>query len=295
MTRPPTEQRNPRTTALDLVPTEDAVRMILDEDARAVEAALAVTGPVAELAELVAARLADGGSLHYFGAGASGRIAMADATEATPTFGVPPGMIQAHFPGGAAALADPTIDLEDAEGAGRRDAAAITDRDVVVGISASGRTGYVTGALQVARQHGARTALLACDPAIRPEPAPDHLIVLDTGAEALTGSTRLKAGTATKVVLNALSTAVMVALGRTYGNLMISLTATNAKLRTRSISILEEVSGLPPHRCVALLAACDGELPVAVLAALAEVDPATARMRLARSGSVRTALTELGR
>ncbi|OYO11486.1 N-acetylmuramic acid 6-phosphate etherase [Enemella evansiae] len=295
MTRPPTEQRNPRTTALDLVPTEDAVRMILDEDARAVEAALAVTGPVAELAELVAARLADGGSLHYFGAGASGRIAMADATEATPTFGVPPGMIQAHFPGGAAALADPTIDLEDAEGAGRRDAAAITDRDVVVGISASGRTGYVTGALQVARQHGARTALLACDPAIRPEPAPDHLIVLDTGAEALTGSTRLKAGTATKVVLNALSTTVMVALGRTYGNLMISLTATNAKLRTRSISILEEVSGLPPHRCVALLAACDGELPVAVLAALAEVDPATARMRLARSGSVRTALTELGR
>ncbi|OYN98578.1 N-acetylmuramic acid 6-phosphate etherase [Enemella evansiae] len=295
MTRPPTEQRNPRTTALDLVPTEDAVRMILDEDARAVEAALAVTGPVAELAELVAARLAVGGSLHYFGAGASGRIAMADATEATPTFGVPPGMIQAHFPGGAAALADPTIDLEDAEGAGRRDAAAITDRDVVVGISASGRTGYVTGALQVARQHGARTALLTCDPAIRPEPVPDHLIVLDTGAEALTGSTRLKAGTATKVVLNALSTAVMVALGRTYGNLMISLTATNAKLRTRSISILEEVSGLPPHRCMALLAACDGELPVAVLAALAEVDPATARTRLARSVSVRTALMELGR
>lgn len=293
MAAEPTEQRNPRTENLDLVPTVEAVRMILREDAHAVQVALGVADQIAGLADRVAERLAAGGSLHHFGAGASGRIAMADATEATPTFGTPPGMIQAHFPGGVAALADSTIDLEDAAAAGRTDAAGLTDRDVAVGISASGGTGYVVAALAQARQQGALTALLTSNPGAPTAGAVDELIVLDTGPEALTGSTRLKAGTATKIVLNALSTTVMVSLGRTYANLMVSLTATNEKLRGRSISILHEVSGLDPRQCSELLTASGEELPVAVLGALAGTDPETARAALGRSGSVRGALSIL--
>ncbi|GAB3600564.1 N-acetylmuramic acid 6-phosphate etherase [Microbacterium tumbae] len=291
----PTEQRNPETVEIDLVPAEDAVAQILSEDAHAVRIALGAASDIARVAERTRSRIAERGRLHYFGAGASGRLAVLDATELTPTYGTPPGEAVAHFPGGVAALIDSTIDLEDGYELGRTDAAALTAGDVAIGVTASGTTPYVEGALRKARESGAYTVLITCNPSSGLAVHADDVIALDTGAEAITGSTRLKAGTATKVVLNALSTVVMVGLGRTYSNLMIGMSVTNDKLRERAVAILAEATGADEEQCRTALAVGGNDIPRTLVAMLSGVDDIAAGDALRRAGTVRGALDAIRR
>lgn len=290
---PPTEGRNPRTIQLDTVPTAERVRMILREDAVAIDSALAAVTDITQLVDATVSRLERGGRIRYAGAGASGRLAVLDATEATPTFGVDPGLIQGCFPGGPAALADSSIDFEDALEHGRADLAGIAECDVVIGVTASGGTAYVRGALDAARAAGALTGLITSNPSSPLAALADITVVADTGPEALTGSTRLKAGTATKVILNAFSTAVLVGRGHTWSNLMVGLVASNEKLRERSVRLLVEASGLPAENCRAVLADSSGRLPLALVRLLSGSTPAAAERALEQHGNLREALAQL--
>jgi N-acetylmuramic acid 6-phosphate etherase len=287
---PSTETRNPRTTDIDRWPAGQVVEALLAEDAAGVAAARAAAPALAEAVDRALERTSRGGHVHYFGAGASGRLAVLDATEAVPTFNAPPGLFTPHFPGGAAALTDSTVDFEDARPAGYADAAGLAGRDVAVGITASGTTRYVAGALDRAREVGALTVLIACDPDGPLASTVDVAVVADTGPEAVTGSTRLKAGTATKVLLNAFSTALMVRAGRTYSNLMVNLVATNEKLHARAVAVIGMATGLGPEESAAALARGGGDLPVALLHALSGRPVEECRRSLAAGGSVRAAL-----
>ncbi|TMR31012.1 N-acetylmuramic acid 6-phosphate etherase [Nonomuraea zeae] len=289
---PPTEGRNPRTAAIDTLESGEVLRLLLEEDARAVAAALAATGPLAEAVDAAHLRLSRGGRVHYFGAGASGRLAVLDATEITPTFGAPRDLFTAHFAGGPAALTDSAIDKEDAEELGAADAGTLGEADVAVGITASGSTRYVAGALRAAEAAGALTVLVTCNP---DAPLRAGIVVAaGTGPEALTGSTRLKAGTATKVILNAFSTALMIKAGRTYGNLMVGLVATNAKLGERAVSLLVEATGEDAATCGAALAEAEGRIPEALVRLLTGCPAEQARAALAEHPGVRAAVTALG-
>lgn len=290
----PTEDRNPRTADIDLLPTLDMLRLINAEDDR-VPGAVAKTLPqVAEAVELVVAALRGGGRVHYFGAGTSGRLAVIDAAELPPTFGIEPGRVVAHHAGGFAAISQAIEDVEDDEGQGGRDAAEVGAGDVAVGIAASGRTPYVVGALRAAAERGARTVLLSSNPGAAFGTEVDVHIGVDTGPEAVTGSTRMKAGTATKLVLNAMSTAAMVRLGRTYSNLMVSVNALNSKLRGRLIKILIEATGKDPDTCAAALADSGGDTRTALVSLLCDVSPDRAAEALRASGdSVREAVRRI--
>ena len=287
----PTEERNPRTTEIDLVPTLDLLRMLNAEDRSVPEAVAAVLPQLARVVDEAAARLGAGGRMHYFGAGTSGRLAVMDAAELIPTYGLNPGVVVAHHAGGHAALEQPVESREDDPEEGVRDASQLTRADLAVGLTASGRTPYVGGALRAARAAGAFTVLVSANPQAQLAPWADVHLAADTGPEAVAGSTRLKAGTAQKLILNALSTALMVLLGRTYSNLMVEMAAGNAKLRGRLLTILTEASGEPTEVCAAALAAADGEVKTALVALLADVPPAHARNALAASaGRVRPAI-----
>ncbi|SEG82996.1 N-acetylmuramic acid 6-phosphate etherase [Nonomuraea solani] len=290
---PPTERRNPRTRDIDTLESAGVLGLLLDEDARAVEAARAATGPLARAVDETHLRLARGGRVHYFGAGASGRLAVLDATEITPTFGAPGGLFTAHFAGGPEALTDSSIDREDAGALGAADAAGVGAADVAVGITASGSTAYVVGALRGARAAGALTVLVTCNPGAAAGDLAEIVVVADTGPEALTGSTRLKAGTATKVILNAFSTALMIKAGRTYGNLMVGLVATNAKLAERAVSLLAEASGQDAETCRAALADASGDIPGALVRLLTGCSPERARAALGEHPGVRAAVAAL--
>ena len=288
-----TEDRNADTIEIDAWPSQQVIASILNEDLTGVQAALAASGELAELVEASYRRLQVGGRIHYFGAGASGRLAFLDATESRPTFGNPPDLLTAHFPGGAAALLDSAIDEEDAGTAGCHDAAAVQAEDVVIGVTASGSTAYVRGALTAARARGAYTALLTNQRGAVLSADVDLAVEAVTGPEALTGSTRLKAGTATKVMINAYSTALMIRMGRTWSNLMTHLVATNAKLDERAVQILMSATDAQEDECREALAESDGALPVALTAMLSGADAASAREVLAKSGSIRAAVRAL--
>jgi N-acetylmuramic acid 6-phosphate etherase len=292
----PTEQRNPRTLDIDLWPSERIVETLLAEDAAAVRAATEAAPALARAVDLALVRIGDGGRVHYFGAGASGRLGVLDATEATPTFGAPPGLFTPHFPGGAAAVLDSTRDYEDAAALGHDDATQVAERDVAVGITASGTTPYVAGALARARDAGALTVLLTSNAGapLAAHAAVTVTVAARTGPEAVTGSTRLKAGTATKVLLNAFSTALMVRSGRTYSNLMVNLVVTNDKLEARAVRIVEMATGLEPAEAAEALARGDGDVTLAVLHALSG-RPVDDCRRVLAGGGVRTALTLLAR
>jgi N-acetylmuramic acid 6-phosphate etherase len=295
MTRavPPTERRNPRTTGIDTLDAAGMLRLLHDEDARAVEAVRAAGPALARAVDAAHDRLERGGRVHYFGAGASGRLAVLDATEITPTFGAPRELFTAHFAGGPAAIADSAIDQEDSESLGAADAESLDALSVAVGITASGSTAYVGGALGAARTAGALTVLVTCDPDAPLRALADIAVVADTGPEALTGSTRLKAGTATKVILNSFSTALMIKAGRTYGNLMVGLVATNAKLDRRAIGLLAEATGSPEATCRAALAEAEGSVPAALVRLLTGCSPEQAASALRAHGSVRRAVAAL--
>ncbi|MGW4212882.1 N-acetylmuramic acid 6-phosphate etherase [Lentzea sp. NPDC004789] len=287
----PTEQRNPRTTDIDRVSTIDVLRMINDED-RTVPAAVAAALPeLARAVDLGVTAIMSGGRVHYVGAGTSGRLATLDAAELVPTFNVPPDWFVAHHAGGSEALVRAVEEVEDHSGAAqiRRSA---TAKDLVVGVTASGRTPFVIGALEEAQALGAHTVLVSNNASV--PITPDVLVALDTGPEAIAGSTRMKAGSAQKLVLTSFSTAVMVKLGRTYSNLMVSMRATNAKLRGRTIRILHEATGLAENDCAQALADAAGDLKVALVHLLSGVPTERAAAALEDTkGHVRNALNRL--
>ncbi|PSK92334.1 N-acetylmuramic acid 6-phosphate etherase [Murinocardiopsis flavida] len=292
--RSPTERRNGATADIDLLPTLDILRRINAEDAEVPGAVAAVLPDVARAVELGVAALGSGGTVHYFGAGTSGRIGAMDAAELPPTYGIGPDQVTAHHAGGDPALTRATEASEDDERLGAADAAPLGPGDLVVGLAASGRTPYVAGALRAARAAGAATVLISANPEAPLRAEADVHVGVDTGAEVIAGSTRMKAGTAQKLVLNAFSTAVMVRMGRTYSNLMVGMDASNAKLRGRLVTILVEATGQDEHDCAEALAKADGDARTALTALLSGADTSTAAeaVRTAQ-GSVRDALRHL--
>jgi N-acetylmuramic acid 6-phosphate etherase len=251
-----TEQPNPRSSGLDVMPTPQIVDLFISEEARVADALREARLPLIAAIELVSDALRNGGRLFYVGAGTSGRLGVLDASEIPPTFGTDPQWVQAIMAGGSGAIYRAEEGAEDQSEGG---ALAVIERgvrpsDVVCGISASGRTPFVLGALRQARELGARTMLIACNPARQRRTVPWNVeIDLATGPELLAGSTRLKAGTATKCALNILSTATMVRLGKVRGNLMSSVMVSNAKLRDRALRLVGALRGLSRPEAEALL------------------------------------------
>ncbi|MGH3387938.1 MAG: N-acetylmuramic acid 6-phosphate etherase [Actinomadura sp.] len=290
----PTEWRNPRTVEVDTLPTIDVLRLINAED-RLVPFAVAEVLPLlATVVDLAVETLQGGGRVHYFGAGTSGRLAVIDAAELPPTYGIDWGRVVAHQAGGLGALSQAIEDVEDDAELGAKDAADVRPCDVAIGIAASGRTPYVMGALRAATRARAHTVLISANPSAPFGAEVDVHIGLSTGPEVISGSTRMKAGTATKLVLNAFSTAVMVRLGRTYSNLMVSVNAANAKLRGRLVRILTEATGMDAGTCESALAASGGDTRVALVSLLGAVPPEHAAGALRDTqGSVREALRRL--
>lgn len=290
-----TEQRNPRSRGLDLKSTGQILRILNAEDAQVARAVARAIPQIAKAVDMIAAALRKGGRLIYVGAGTSGRLATLDAAECPPTFGIARHKVIAIIAGGRRALTDAVEGAEDSAVAGAHDLAAkkISSRDVVVGIAASGTTPYVLGALDFARRRRATTVCVTCNagsPLARHAGIP---IVVKTGPEALTGSTRLKAGTAQKMVLNMLSTTAMVRLGHVYDNWMINVARNNKKLERRALSILEQAAGTSPRRARRVLAASGGVLRVALVMLKTRTNVATARHRLAAAaGNLRDALGE---
>jgi len=280
---PATEARNPATRDLDLLPTVNLVELLVREQAAAAAAVLNAGPALARAVDAIARRLRAGGRLHYVGAGTSGRLAILDAAECPPTFGTAPDLVRAHIAGGEAALVRAVEGAEDDAAAGAR-ALSAGPEDAVVGISASGGARYVVAALEAARAAGALTVALTGVAGSALAGAAELSIVVDTGAEPLAGSTRLRAGTAQKVVLSALSTAVMVRLGRVHDNLMVDVVATNDKLRVRAERLVRTLTGVDQARARELLALAGGNVKVAVVIERQGVDAVEARARLERSG-----------
>ncbi|GAA0678385.1 N-acetylmuramic acid 6-phosphate etherase [Kitasatospora atroaurantiaca] len=278
---------------IDLLPTVEIARLMNAEDA-GVPAAIAPLLPaIAAAVDAVAERMARGGRLIHAGAGTAGRLGVLDASECPPTFNTAPGQVIGLIAGGAEAMAGAVEGAEDSREAAVADLAALglTADDTVVGISASGRTPYTVAAVEYARSLGALTIGLACNADTALGAAAEHPLEVVTGPELLAGSTRLKAGTAQKLVLNMLSTIVMIRLGKTYGNLMVDVRSSNEKLRARAHRLVAEATGAPDEEVGAALAAAGGEVKVAILALLAEVDAATAAGLLTEhDGRLRSAL-----
>lgn len=262
---PETEHVNARSAGLDQLPTGQLVAFLIDEQQYAVEAALAQKNTIARVVDESVARLERGGRLHYVGAGTSGRIGVVDASEMPPTFGTAPELVCAHIAGGDAAVRRAIEGAEDDGDAGREAMRHVVQDDVVIGISASGGARYVLSAIEAAREIGAYTVGI-CNSENAPLARIAHCsIVLRTGPEPLTGSTRLKAGTSQKIVLNTLSTAIMVRLGKVYDNLMIDVVATNEKLRRRALRLVMHVAMCNEDRAKALLDAAAGRVKVAIV------------------------------
>ena len=292
--RSPTEERNSDTHDIDLLPTLDVLRLINVQDAVVPEAVGAVLPELAHAVELGVQALGKGAAIHYFGAGTSGRIASQDAAELPPTYGIPPEWVVAHHAGGGEALTHAVEGIEDDWDAGRADAEGLAPGSLAVGLAASGRTPYVGGALEAARERSAHTVLISANTSAPLAENVDVHVGMSTGAEVIAGSTRMKAGTAQKLALNAFSTAVMVRMGRTYSNLMVGVDATNGKLRGRVVTILTQATGLTEEQCSEALTAADGDTRVALVALLAEVDADRAVQALDHAhGRVRQALEGL--
>ena len=277
--RSPTEDRNARTVDLDTLPSLDVVRLIVAEDAGVAAAVEAQAPQIASLVDLAVRALDSGGRVHYVGSGTSGRLGVLDAVELLPTFGVGDESFVAHLAGGDGAMMRAVEGAEDDVELGRSAASVVRSGDLVVGLTASGRTPFVGGALATARDRGARTALVATNPFAELAGAVDVAVLVDTGPEVVTGSTRMKAATAQKLVLNTFSTATMVRLGKTYSNLMIEVLPTNRKLKARAVRMLMQATGVEAGRCEDVLARA-GDARTALVSLLARVDVAGARAAL---------------
>jgi N-acetylmuramic acid 6-phosphate etherase len=289
-----TEARNPASEAIDRLAPLEIVRLMNAEDARVHAAVGAEAERIAAAIEIIAERMGRGGRLVYIGAGTSGRLGVLDASECPPTFNTQPWQVVGVIAGGREALTRAIEGAEDHPEQAVADLQVIelSDRDVLVGIATSGRTPYVVGGLKYARSVGAYAIGLSCNTASELQDVSQLMIVPVVGPEVISGSTRLKAGTATKLVLNMLTTGTMVRLGKTYGNLMVDLRATNSKLVQRSKRIVSELTGLDGPESEALVSRCDGELKTAIVVHLSGVDVETARERLhVAGGHLREALT----
>ena len=281
-----TETRNPRTMQIDVAPLAEIVRLLHEEDQIAVDAVTPELPYVAEAVEIVEDAFRNGGRLFYCGAGTSGRLGVLDAAECPPTFGTPPDLVQGLIAGGQAAMFTAQEGAEDHEsnGADALAEAGVTDKDVVCGIAASRRTPYVVGAVKRAREIGARTLFVTCNPRSQFTLDVDVAICPDVGPEPIMGSTRMKSGTATKLVLNMISTATMIRLGKVYENMMVDLQMTNLKLVERSKRIVMTATGVEYDEATAALEQAGGHVKTALVMLLADVDAEAARERIERGG-----------
>ncbi len=294
----PTEQSNPLSQFIDTFSTTEILECINAEDARVANAVRKVIPEIAVAVENIVERFKRGGRLIYVGAGTSGRLGIIDASECPPTFGVSPEMVQGIIAGGNNAMFAAQEGAEDSEENAKIDLKklSITPNDIVCGIAASGRTPYVRGAVEEAKNIGAYTIFISTN---SPENLKKLRINTDTvicphvGAEVITGSTRLKSGTAQKMVLNMLTTAAMIRLGKTYGNIMVDLQLTNAKLRERAKNILMSITGIDYQNAEQFLQITNGNVKVALVMILANVDYDSAKDRLDKSdGFIRKAIAE---
>ena len=281
------ENAHPRADAIDTLTTSELLRLMRAEDGRAIEAVEPALERIAEAVEQIAGRLRSGGRLHYFGAGTSGRLAVLDAAECPATFGVPHELVEAHAAGDGEAEDDHRRGADDARHA------AVGARDAVVGVSAGGRTAYVLAAVAEARRKGALVVALTCAPGSPLGAAADIAIEVDTGPEVIAGSTRLKAGTAHKVMLNMISTGVFTRLGLTYRGRMVNVVAANEKLRGRAARIVKDLTGCAGEQVDAALHASGGNAKLAIVMLRCKVDTDEARARLrAADGDLALALGE---
>jgi N-acetylmuramic acid 6-phosphate etherase len=284
MTEPVTEQRAPGNADLDLRETAELVALLNDEDATVAAAVGRAAGPLAAAIDAIVERLQRGGRLVYVGAGTSGRLAHLDAVECAPTFGLAPGSVLALVAGGVEA----SEAAEDDTSGGERDVAALAvgPADTVVGVSASGQTPYTLAATAAAKRGGALTVAVVCAEDSELGRLADHEVTVVVGPEVIAGSTRLKAGTAQKLVLNTISTVSMIRLGRTFGNLMVDVVADNTKLRARARRAVALATGASDGEVDAALEDAGGEAKVAIVALLSGVDATSARVRLESAGGV---------
>jgi N-acetylmuramic acid 6-phosphate etherase len=288
-----TEAFRPELAGIDRLPTLDIARLMNGEDGTVAGAVAARLPEIAGAIDALAERMARGGRLVYAGAGTAGRLGVLDASECPPTFNTDPARVVGLIAGGPQAVVTSVEGAEDSRELARADLEplGLTPDDTVVGISASGRTPYAIGAVEYARARGSLTIGLACNPDSPLAAAAEHGIEIVVGPELLTGSTRLKAGTAQKLVLNMLSTITMIRLGKTYGNLMVDVRASNEKLRARSHRIVALATGAGDEEIERALAATDGEVKNAILTLLAGVDgPTAARLLTESDGHLRAAL-----
>jgi N-acetylmuramic acid 6-phosphate etherase len=287
-----TEQRNPRSYGLDRMSTLEMLQVINDEDRKVPQAVGEAIPAIEKAVNLVVEKLKTGGTLYYIGAGTSGRLGILDAAESLPTFGAGPEMVSALIAGGSPAVFRPVEESEDHEENGAREIAErVSDRDVVVGISASGVTPYVRGGLRAAREAGAGTVAIICNNFVPQELGVDVVIPLMVGPEVVTGSTRMKAGTAQKLVLNMISTASMVSLGKVYENLMVDMRPTNRKLRARAVRIVAAATGVDETLAAEVLDRAEGSIKTAVVMQLAGLDRVAALNALDEAGGhVRVAI-----
>jgi N-acetylmuramic acid 6-phosphate etherase len=291
-----TEQVNPATTEIDRMSALEMAQVMNAEDAKVTEAIKEELPQIARAIEEIATRMRRGGRLIYAGAGTSGRLGVLDAAECPPTFNIPAERVIALLAGGPIAQTQAQEDLEDSVEAGEADVAQLklSADDVVVGIAASGRTPYALGAVAYAQAHGALTIGVACNKNTPLAKAVQIMIAPVVGPEVITGSTRLKAGTAQKLVLNMLSTGTMIMLGKTFGNLMIDVQPTNYKLRLRALSIVQTATGLERDQAEELLQKSGDEVKTAILVGKTNLTPQEAREHLtAHAGVLRAALDEL--
>lgn len=290
-----TEKRNPRSTDIDTMTAAELVDLINSEDRTVADAVRAERDSIAAAVELVAGRLRAGGKLVYAGAGTSGRLGVLDAAECPPTFGTDPAMIRGVIAGGYDALVRAKEGAEDERDDGARDLRelGVCAADVVMGIATSGGTPYVQGALEEARRSGSATIFLCCTPVEQGSVDVDVSITPLVGPEVVTGSTRMKAGTATKLVLNTITTSAMVLMGKTYENLMIDLQATCDKLRDRACRILVETTGVSYEEAADVMKAAGGSVKAAIVMKKAGVDLEDAlRLLESSQGSVRRAVSD---
>jgi N-acetylmuramic acid 6-phosphate etherase len=280
---------------IDVMPIAELLRSMNENDAEVPRAVAKVLAEIESAINAIVDRMANGGRLIYLGAGTSGRLGVLDAAECGPTFSVSSEEVIAFIAGGDTALRIAVEGAEDDPAAGKMDlvSAHLTSKDAVVGIAASGRTPYVKGALEYARSIGALTISLTCNPHSLISHGVDHAIEVDTGPELLSGSTRLKSGTAQKLVLNMISTVTMIRLGKTFGNLMVDLQITNEKLQDRAVRIIERATGASREDSLAALVEAHLEVKVAILMILLNIDARVAQQRLVASDyRIRIALGE---
>lgn len=288
-----TEYRNENTKDIDILPTIEMVQKMNEEDkivALAVEDELE---HIAQAVDIIAKQFLKGGKLYYFGAGTSGRLGILDASECPPTFSVSPDMVQGIMAGGDKAFRIAVEGAEDDVEAGRRDAEVLTDKDVAVAISASGNPKYLLGVLQQADKVNAKTIALTCNSKALIAEDAGLTICVEVGPEVIAGSSRLKAGTAQKMVLNMLTTGAMIKIGKTYQNFMIDLKASNEKLKDRAIRIVAQIAGVTHSDALAALLDCNWEIKTAIVMILRKINPDEARLELKKHcGVLRKLLTK---